>query len=51
VSDVTMLTDKVVIDAGAGTGRVAFDAAALARHVFAVEPVGTLRQYIRDRPE
>ena len=49
VSDVTTLTDKVVIDAGAGTGRVAFDAAALARHVFAVEPVGTLRQHIRDK--
>jgi len=29
---------KVVIDAGAGTGRVAFAVAPLARHVFAVEP-------------
>ena len=49
VTDVTTLTDKVVIDAGAGTGRVAFDAAPAARHVFAVEPVATLRRYIRDK--
>jgi SAM-dependent methyltransferase len=49
VTQVTRLTDKVVIDAGAGTGRVAFDAAPMARHVFAVEPVATLRQFIRDR--
>ena len=47
VTEVTALTDKVVIDAGAGTGRVAFDAAPAARHVFAVEPVATLRQFIR----
>jgi len=49
VTEVTPLTDKVVIDAGAGTGRVAFDAAPMARHVFAVEPVATLRQYVRDK--
>ena len=48
VTQVTTLTDKVVIDAGAGTGRVAFDAAPMARHVFAVEPVAALRQFIRD---
>jgi SAM-dependent methyltransferase len=49
VTEVTTLTDKVVIDAGAGTGRVAFDAAPAARHVFAVEPVAMLRQFIRDK--
>lgn len=47
VTEVTALTDKVVIDAGAGTGRVAIDAAPMARHVFAVEPVATLRPFIR----
>jgi SAM-dependent methyltransferase len=51
VTQVTALTDKVVIDAGAGTGRVAFDAAPQARHVFAVEPVATLRQFLRDKAE
>ena len=51
VTEATTLTDKVVIDAGAGTGRVAFDAAPAARHVFAVEPVATLRHFIRDKAE
>jgi SAM-dependent methyltransferase len=38
---------KVVIDAGAGTGRVAFAAASSARHVFAVEPNTGMRHYLR----
>ena len=49
VTEVTALEDKVVIDAGAGTGRVAFDVAPLARHVFAIEPVAALRRYMRDK--
>lgn len=49
VTEVTALEDRSVIDAGAGTGRVAFDVAPMARHVFAVEPVATLRQYMRDK--
>jgi SAM-dependent methyltransferase len=43
---------KVVVDIGAGTGRLAFTAAPLASVVYAVEPVSKLRQYIwekRDR--
>ena len=48
VTEVVNLDGKTVIDAGAGTGRVAFDAAPKALHVFAVEPVATLRQYLRD---
>ncbi len=40
---------KVVIDAGAGTGRVAFDAAPVAQHVYAVEPVARLRRYMRQK--
>lgn len=49
VAEVVALDGKVVIDAGAGTGRVAFDAAPTARHVFAVEPVATLRQFMREK--
>ena len=49
VTDVVALDGKVVIDAGAGTGRVAFAAVPTARHVFAVEPVATLRQYMREK--
>jgi len=40
-------SDKTVIDVGAGTGRLSLPAAALARAVFAVEPVANLRQYLR----
>ncbi|MCP4241102.1 MAG: class I SAM-dependent methyltransferase [bacterium] len=53
--DIAALTEvadpvgKVVIDAGAGTGRVAFSLAPDARHVFAVEPVTALRRYLRDK--
>lgn len=49
VTSVVDLDGKVVIDAGAGTGRVAFAVAPYARHVFAFEPVATLRQYMRDK--
>jgi len=48
-TSVVALTEKIVIDAGSGTGRVALEAARSARHVFAVEPVGRLRQFIRMR--
>jgi SAM-dependent methyltransferase len=40
-------TGKVVIDVGAGTGRLALLAAPRARAVFAVEPVGNLRHYLK----
>ncbi len=43
------LEHKVVIDAGAGTGRVAFAAAPSAGLVFAVEPNASLRQFIREK--
>jgi len=48
VTSITSLQHKTVIDGGAGTGRVTFAAAQIARHVFAVEPVTRLRQFIRD---
>ncbi len=51
VTDVVSLDDKVVIDAGAGTGRVAFEACAAARYVFAVEPSSVMRRYMRTKAE
>lgn len=47
VTSITPLDQKVVIDGGAGTGRVALEAAHSARWVFAVEPVARLREFIR----
>lgn len=49
VTEKVDLEGKVVIDAGAGTGRVAFDAAPIARHLYAVEPVARLRRYMREK--
>ncbi len=43
------LDGKVVVDGGAGTGRVSLAAARVARHVYAVEPVATLRRYLRHK--
>ncbi len=40
-------TDKVVIDVGAGTGRLALTVALQARTVYAVEPVGNLRAFLK----
>ena len=43
------LTDKVVLDVGSGTGRLAFAAAKRAKRVYASEPCDCLREYMRDR--
>jgi len=40
---------KVVLDVGAGSGRLTFAAAERAAWVYASEPVGTLREYMRDK--
>jgi len=45
----TDFKDKVVIDIGSGTGRLAFTVAPLADVVYAVEPVANLRRYIREK--
>lgn len=47
--ELTDFTDKVVIDIGSGSGRLAFAAATKAKHVYASEPVGSLREYLRDK--
>lgn len=49
VTDLVDLDGKTVIDAGAGSGKVAFGAAEHARHVFAVEPVARLREFMRQK--
>lgn len=43
------LTEKTVLDVGAGSGRLAFAAAEKAAWVYASEPVGTLREFMRDK--
>ena len=49
VTTITPLDRKVVVDGGAGTGRVTLEAAQTAQQVFAVEPVTRLRQFIREK--
>ncbi len=49
VTSITPLDNRVVIDAGAGTGRVALEAAEYAAVVYAVEPVARLREFIREK--
>lgn len=42
-------TDKVVLDVGSGSGRLAFAASLKTREVYASEPVDSLREYLRDK--
>ena len=49
VHDLVDLAHRTVIDAGAGSGKVAFGAVSRARHVFAIEPVTRLREFMRDK--
>ena len=49
VTSITPLDGKVVIDSGAGTGRVTLEAALTAKYVYSVEPVTRLRQFIREK--
>ncbi|MFQ5616350.1 MAG: class I SAM-dependent methyltransferase, partial [Anaerolineales bacterium] len=45
----TDFTGATVIDVGSGTGRLALTVAPIAKTVFAVEPVGNLRRYIKQK--
>lgn len=47
--DLVDLEDKIVLDVGAGTGRLAFAAAKRARRVYASEPCDMLREHMRDK--
>ena len=49
VTDRVALDDRVVADVGAGTGKVTFGAAPVARLVYAVEPVSRLRRFIAEK--
>jgi len=49
VTSIARLDGKVVLDCGAGTGRVALEAAKSAHRVFAIEPVARLREFIREK--
>jgi len=51
ITSVVSLKDKIVIDAGAGTGRAAFKAVKDADIVFAVEPCNNLRNFIRNKAD
>ena len=49
LTTITPLDNKIVIDGGAGTGRVTLEAAGMAKQVYAVEPVTRLRRFIREK--
>ena len=49
ITSVVLLTHKIVLDAGAGTGRIAFNAVKDADIVYAIEPCANLRKYIRTK--
>jgi SAM-dependent methyltransferase len=53
-NELLLLTDfnqKIVIDVGSGTGRLAFIVSGFASAVYAVEPVGNLRWFIKQKAQ
>jgi ubiquinone/menaquinone biosynthesis C-methylase UbiE len=49
ITSLVSLDNKVVIDAGSGSGKLAFQVARIAKTVFAVEPVTNLRRFIQKK--
>jgi len=49
LSSVTSLQGKTIVDAGAGTGRLAFMVAPVAGTVYAMEPVCNMRRFVREK--
>jgi SAM-dependent methyltransferase len=49
LTDIANFKDKVVLDIGAGTGRLALVVAKEAKAVYAVEPVSNLRYYLKEK--
>lgn len=49
ISSITSLEGKVIADVGAGSGRIAFMVAPLALTVYAVEPVTSLRSFMKEK--
>lgn len=49
ISSITSLEGKVIADVGAGSGRITFMVAALAHTAYAVEPVSSLRSFIKEK--
>ena len=49
LSSVTSFSGKTILDAGAGTGRLAFLVAPVADTVYAMEPVGNMRRFVREK--
>lgn len=47
--ELTDFNNKTVLDIGAGTGRLAFAAAPLAKYVYASEPVDRMREFMREK--
>lgn len=49
IIDPSLIQGKTVIDAGAGTGKITFMVARFARVVYAIEPVSSLRSFMKEK--
>ncbi len=49
INSITSMEGKIVADVGAGSGRIAFLVAPVAQSVFAIEPVATLRSFMKEK--
>lgn len=49
IGAICTLEGRIVADVGAGSGRIAFLVAPLAQTVFAVEPIASLRSFMKDK--